>query len=270
MKLLTKYFLLTYAVSWTFFISVAVLSHRTQDISPGLTVLQQILIFLGAITPSLVTLWLLSRAGIPGQTHALINRIGKWEVNIKWYLFAVGYIGVIKLLVALIYRSITGTWPVFGQEAWYLMVGAILISTWVQAGEEIGWRGFALPRLTEKFGLPLATLLLGIIWAFWHLPLFFVKGASTFGQSFPLYLLQVIAISVAIGWLYWRTQGSLLLTMLMHASINNTKDIVPSAVLGATHPFTLSSSLVGWLTVILLWVLAIYFLIRMRNVNRLE
>jgi len=159
---------------------------------------------------------------------------------------------------------------VFGQEAWYLMVGAILISTWVQAGEEIGWRGFALPRLTERFGLALSTLLLGVIWACWHLPLFFVKGASTFGQSFPLYLMQVTALSVAIGWLYWRTQGSLLLVMLMHAAVNNTKDIVPSAVPGATSSFAWSNSLVAWLTVTLLWILAAYFLIRMRGVQRLE
>ena len=116
----------------------------------------------------------------------------------------------------------------------------------------------------------LFTLLLGILWACWHLPLFFVKGADTFGQSFPLYLIQVTALSVAMGYLYWRTEGSLLLVMIMHAAVNNTKDIVPSAVNGATNQFALSNSLVAWLTVALLWTFAIYFLIRMRTVKQLK
>jgi membrane protease YdiL (CAAX protease family) len=77
------------------------------------------------------------------------------------------------------------------------------------------------------------------------------------------YLLQVTALSVAAAWLYWRTGGSLLLVMLLHAAVNNTKDIVPSAVPGATNIFALSPSLVAWLTVVFLWIPAVYFLVRM-------
>ena len=76
-------------------------------------------------------------------------------------------------------------------------------------------------------------------------------------------MLQVTAISVAIAWLYARTGGSLLLPMLMHAAVNNSKDIVPSATPGATNTFGLSASLVAWLTVALLWIGAGYFLARM-------
>ena len=72
-----------------------------------------------------------------------------------------------------------------------------------------------------------------------------------------------------MAWLYWRTNGSLLLTMLMHAAVNNTKDIVPSAVAGAANTFSFSSSRVAWLSVTILWICAAYFLVRMRGV-RLE
>ena len=106
------------------------------------------------------------------------------------------------------------------------------------------------------------------IWASWHLPLFFALEGDTYGQSFPVFLLQVTALSVAMAWLYWRTAGSLLLVMLMHAAVNNTKDIVPSAVSGASNPLSLSSSLVAWLTVGLLWVGATCFLFRMRRMDR--
>jgi membrane protease YdiL (CAAX protease family) len=169
-----------------------------------------------------------------------------------------------------VHRLATGAWPRFGQEPLYVMAAALVISTWVQAGEEIGWRGYALPRLSERFGLGPAGVILGILWATWHLPLFFFPGSDLREQSFPLYLLQVTAISVAMAWLYWRTGGSLLLVMLLHAAVNNLKDIVPSAEAGATNAFALSASLVGWLTVAFLWIGAVYFLVQMRGTAALS
>jgi membrane protease YdiL (CAAX protease family) len=145
------------------------------------------------------------------------------------------------------------------------MIAAISVSTWVQAGEELGWRAFALPRMAKGLGLGPASVLLGVIWASWHFPLFLMPATTTTGQSFPLYLLQVTAISVTMAWLYWRTNCSLLLVMVLHAAVNNTKDIVPSAVPGATNVFALSNSRIAWLTVALLWIAAAYFLFAMRG-----
>jgi membrane protease YdiL (CAAX protease family) len=108
-------------------------------------------------------------------------------------------------------------------------------------------------------------VLLGVVWAVWHLPLFFVPEATTFNQSFPLYLVQVTALSVAMAWLYANTRGSLLPVMLLHAAVNNTKDIVPSADPGASNPWMLSQSPVAWLTVTVLSLCAVYFLYRMRR-----
>lgn len=138
MRLLIKFFFFTYSASWICFISVAVLSHNASETSPIIGVLQSRLALLGTIAPALVALWLIKRAGIPGQMETLLSRIGKWNLNIKWYLFAAGYIAIIKLFVALIHRGITGVWPQFGHEVWYIMVIVIIFSTWVQAGEEIG------------------------------------------------------------------------------------------------------------------------------------
>ena len=168
------------------------------------------------------------------------------------------------MTAALILRVATGTWPTFGDTPWPLMAAAIAFSTWVQAGEEVGWRGYALPRLTQHFGLGPASLLLGAIWATWHLPLFFIRGTGSDGQSFPLYLLQVMALSVTMAWLYWKTDGSLLLVMLMHASVNNTTDIVPGGVAGATDVFSLTGSPNSMIAVTLAWVIAIALLGQLR------
>jgi membrane protease YdiL (CAAX protease family) len=212
-----------------------------------------------------VALALTARHEGTAGTRALLARALQSSVGARWYVFAIVYMATIKLLAAAIVRVATGAWPAFGSEPLYLMAIAIVFSTPVQAGEEIGWRGFALPRLSARLGLPAASVVLGIIWASWHLPFFFMAGAETTGQSFPVYLLSVTALSVALAWLYWRTGGSLLLVMLMHAAINNTKDIVPSAVPDASNPFALGSSLVAWLTAALLWGCGAYFLMRMRS-----
>jgi len=252
-----RFFLLTYGLSWAFFIPVAAAS------GPAITPVQSLLVLLGTFAPSVVALWLTARAeGDPG-IRALLGRTVRWRVAARWYLLAAGYMAAIKLAVALVHRVGTGAWPRLGTESWYLIPAVIAFSTPFQAGEEIGWRGYALPRLAARFGLARASILLGLVWACWHLPLFFVRGADTFGQSFLVYVLQVTAISVALAWLYARTDGSLLLVMLMHAAVNNSKDLVPSALPGATNPLGLSASPVAWLTVALLWVAAAFFLARM-------
>jgi membrane protease YdiL (CAAX protease family) len=220
---------------------------------------------LGVFAPGYTALALTARYEGRSAANTLVNRILKWDVGARWYVFAIGYMPAIKLIVALVVRVATGEWPLFGREPFYIMLAALTISTWVQAGEEVGWRGYALPRLSSRFGLGPASIILGIIWAAWHLPLFFFPASDTLGQSFPLYVLQVTAISVAMAWLYWRTGGSLLLVMLFHAAVNNLKDIVPSGVPDATNAFTLHASLVGWLTVVLLWIGAAYFLYQMRR-----
>ena len=257
------FFALTYFVTWTCFAVAIALSGRSPSVATSYSVLRTPLLMLGTFAPSLVALGLTARGeGIAGMLR-LLRRVFVWPATIRWYLFAVGYLVAIKLAVAVIHRLVAGAWPRFGTEPWYLIVFAIAISTPIQAGEEIGWRGYALPRLTARIGLARASLLLGLIWASWHLPLFFVPGLNQYGQSFPLFALGGIALSVAIAWLYTHTEGSIGMAMLMHSAVNQTTGIVPTNVPGATNPFALSSSLPAWLFVALLWVSAAYFLARM-------
>jgi membrane protease YdiL (CAAX protease family) len=221
--------------------------------------------YLGVFAPAFVALALTAydegRAGVV----RLLTGIGKWQVRGGYYLFAIGYMAASKLLAALIHRAITGAWPTFGDVPWPLMFGAILVSTWAQAGEEIGWRGYALPRLATHLGLGGAAVVLGIIWALWHLPLFFLPGSGSDGQSFPIYLLHVTGLSVAMAWLYWKTEGSLLLVMVMHASVNNTTGIVPAAVPNAVDPMSFEGSLVAWATVGISLLVAALLLTQMRR-----
>jgi uncharacterized protein len=256
------FFLLTFAVTWSCWIPIVAVPI------PEHTLLRAVLLFVGIFAPSLVALWLTAWIEGDSGVRALLGRMFQWEVSARWYLFAVAYTLSIKLFVTFVYRLWTGTWPRFGTVPLYIIPFAILISTPVQSGEELGWRGYALPRMASRLGLGWASIILGIIWAMWHLPLFFLPGSDTYHQSFIVYATQVTAISVAMAWLWERTGRSLLLTMLMHAAVNNTQDIIPSAVPGGTKTFGFSASGLSWLAGVLLWIFAAYFLVQMRGKQR--
>ena len=172
----------------------------------------------------------------------------------------------VKLSAASLYRLETGDWPTFGTTSLVVMMVGVLLSTPVQAGEEIGWRGFMLQRLAERMSFAWASLLVGVIWAAWHLPMFFMQGGNMVGLSFPVFVLMITALSVSLAWLYSRTSGSLLLTMIMHAAINNTAAIVPSrSPADPDHVFAFVTTPVGWLTTLILWVVAAILFMRLRR-----
>jgi membrane protease YdiL (CAAX protease family) len=221
----------------------------------------------GVFAPALVALALTAQAeGRAGVTR-LIARIGQWQVSARWYALALGYFAALKLAAALIHRIATGVWPPFGNTPVAIMLLGIAVSTWVQAGEEIGWRGYALPRLAQYVGLGGASLVVGLVWAVWHLPLFVLPDSGSSGQSFVAYLLQVMPMSVVFAFVYWKTGGSLLLVMVMHAAVNNTTGIVPAAIGADIRPIALGGSLVAWATVALSWMVALPLLVLMRKAD---
>jgi membrane protease YdiL (CAAX protease family) len=258
---LVSFFVFAYALMWTCFFTVAAVHI------PAATLLGQSLLLLGTFAPGITAVALTAKEQGKTGVNALLSRVVQWKVAVRWYIFAVTYIAAIKLMVALTIRLAIGTWPRFGHDGPLLIIVAILFSTPFQAGEEIGWRGYALPRLTQRFGLSMASVVLGVIWACWHLPQFFIREADTFGQAFLPYVLQVTAFSVALAWLWARTGCSLLLPMLMHAAVNNSKDIVPSATPGVDRTWSVHASAVAWITVAMLWICASYFLARMRRLQ---
>lgn len=254
----------TFAITWPCFTAYAWLSPAAGSGTPWLTAVRVFLLTLGIFAPGIVALLLTWRREGAPAVRALVARLFMRDVPVRWYVFAAGYMAAIKLAAAAVHRVWLGSWPRFGDDIW-LMPFATVVSTVLlgQAGEELGWRGYALPRLAGRFGFAGAGVLLGMIWAAWHLPLFFAPDADTYHQSFARYTLQVTALSVAMTWLFTHTRGTLLLSMLMHAAINNTKDIVPSIGPAAGTPFGWNGTPIGAITLVLLWIAAIYFLARM-------
>jgi len=253
------FFLLTFAFSWSCFSALAILAR-----SAPVGVAGYALLLLGTFAPSIVGVWLTYRQEGSAGVTSLLRRILRWQVAARWYLFAVALFPAIKLAVALTYRALAGAWPRFGNESPAIILMAIIVSTPFQAGEEVGWRGYALPRMAARLGFGPASIVLGAVWGLWHLPLFFVPGED-YGQPFFVFAMGTTALSVAIAWLYANSKGSLLLTMLMHSAVNQTVGIVPDTLAQPGNPFSLRAPIPFYLTVGFLWIAAGYFLVRFRH-----
>jgi membrane protease YdiL (CAAX protease family) len=252
----TGFLLVTLVATWSCFIVVAT---RVPFHTPA----GRFLVLLGTFAPSIVALAFTARErGRAGLRELLVRALPASGVPVRLYVFALGYTPAVQALVAVLLRLTTGAWPPVDTASWPLVPFAIALSTPVQAGEELGWRGYALPRMAARMGLGRASLVLGLFWGVWHLPLFFVRGAS-YGQPFPVYLLHVVTLSVVIAWLWARTGGGLFVPMLFHAAVNNMQGLLPTATPGGSHPFRLDASPAAWLTVAVSGVWALFLLVRM-------
>ena len=132
------------------------------------------------------------------------------------------------LTAVIFYYVFTGKGSVQSFTEWFsafpqhlLMVVSLFIFMMIGIwGEEIGWRGFALPKLQEKYHPLLASLILGAIWAIWHLPLFFLEGSQQAQQGMTFFFLATLGYSILYSWIYNGSGESLFMIWLLH-SINN-------------------------------------------------
>jgi membrane protease YdiL (CAAX protease family) len=150
---------------------------------------------------------------------ALLARIVKVRVGLRWYAMAL-LLPVALVIVGLALNALFGApVPTQAQLAqWPQMLDKfIFILLFIALGEEPGWRGFLLPRLQARHGALRASLILGAIWALWHLPLF---GNEFKADQILPFLISVFAGSIVLTRLFNGSGGSALLPMLMHATIN--------------------------------------------------
>jgi membrane protease YdiL (CAAX protease family) len=179
-----------------------------------------------------------SRQGVRAFLHSLDFRTR--PIPWLWYLTGIGlYPGIVLAGNAL--------WAAFGgvlrvpqaSGPWYWLVAdAVLFFLYVLVGggglEEPGWRGFALPLLQRRFSPLLASLVLAVIWAFWHWPLFWLGYAEGGPLGVLLYAIGTTPLAILLTAIYNRSGGSLPAVVLLHASFNITSVyLMPSALASA-------------------------------------
>src|SRR4029434_2330229 len=102
-------------------------------------------------------------------------------------------------------------------------------------GEELGWRGYALPLLLEKRSAVTASLILGVIWGVGHLPTFVIPGTPQYGLPFVAFLLLTIEYSILMTWVFLHTSGSVLIATLFHGTINLSQGFFLGGIEGASR-----------------------------------
>ncbi len=180
------------------------------------------------------TLIMTSLALGKGAVVELLKRFLIWRTGWKWYLVALLLFPAIMISAVLLNAAFTRSpidfstvfaHKIFGPSANLpILILPYLVFEAIANGEEIGWRGYILPRLQTKYSAMISSLIIGIIWGLWHIPKFLAPGnASPFG----LFMVKAIAESFLYTWLYNNTKGSLLLVTLFHAAGNTAGVFLP-------------------------------------------
>ena len=204
------------------------LSHFSGNLpAPQLAVLF-VGIELTAYAPTLAALLVVWRLREPRGIRRLLGQALRWRIHPGWYVLAL--LGPIPLFLlrnaiwVLLGGHAPAQWVALptgrtGQTGFVFTIGAIIAGA---VGEEFGWRGFAQPRLQRLTGALAASVVIGALWATWHLwPVVVPGGASLFSLTdYPQTYVRLIATAIVYAWIYNATGGSLLAVMLAHAGHN--------------------------------------------------
>lgn len=210
---LSIYFLLAFVIAWgTWFPSFLY--------PKSLRLLSFVGLFAPAIAALIVSFYLNKGSGI----KELLGRYALWRFGALWYIIAIllmPFLFVVAFWLDGLFFH-TSFKNILLPNSPYFIFAAFVWLMFINSGEEIGWRGFALPRLQKLLKSPFyATLVLGILWSTWHLPIYLTPGQS----SFPLILFFFFTIGLSFIYtvVFNKTEGSLFSATLLHAST----DIVP-------------------------------------------
>jgi membrane protease YdiL (CAAX protease family) len=177
----------------------------------------------------------------------LLGRLVRWRVGLVWYVLPVVGIAVIALAARRTAGAQLALQPV---EHWPALAGAAALALFIDPGplgEELGWRGFALPRMQERWGGLVAALVLGGIWAVWHLPAFLIPGLPQHEIPFWAFFVSVVSASVLMTAVVNKASGSVLPAMQMHWADNQFSDLHP-----AVAPYTAGAFALAAITVTLI------------------
>jgi membrane protease YdiL (CAAX protease family) len=239
---LLNYFLLAYAISWILSIPF-ILSEW--GLIAGDQKIWFVLKGFGPFISAYILSWAIAgKGGMKRLREQMRKRKAAWP----WFMLVIMVIPLLLIAGILVQPGTTagfkGLSPVL--LASYPLTYAAVFFGGGPLGEEPGWRGFALPRLQQKFGALVGTLILGVLWTCWHLPDFLTSaqgggpgtGISAFMQNFPIFLALVMSFAVLLTWIYNKNNGNIFLALLAHASINT-----PQVALVPLFPAVTTTSL---------------------------
>lgn len=188
----------------------------------------------GGFGPSLAAVVVMAYGGGLASLRRWLIRCLQYRVGWRWVLLPFVFPVVFMGLAAGAHVALGGALPPSPAvgHVWMAVANFLLVFlVGGPLGEEFGWRGYALPALQARWGWRAASLLLGVVWAVWHLPLFYSAGTVQSHLPMGLYALSAIASSVLFAWLFNRSRGSVVPVLVLHTAVNAWSLIIPVMVL---------------------------------------
>jgi CAAX protease family protein len=236
------FFVLVFVLSWSFWI-LSALAKAGQLPFPFPAMLADLL---GVWMPSLlgifITLAMEKRQGL----SVLLRRLLVWRVSWQWYLFVMLWPAALSLLSTEIAMLLGSPAPDFSNPLFlsvypippearaygfliFLPMAFIIQIFSSSLGEELGWRGFALPRLQSRRSALLSAIIIGAIWGLWHIPRMWTPGQAFDYANFAWFLIGITLDSILYAWIFNNTRGSLVPVVLFHTTQNITSMFLASA-----------------------------------------
>jgi membrane protease YdiL (CAAX protease family) len=216
---LPSFFILAYLITWALEAPAIIVPEW-----PGLLAF---FAMLGPCVAALIVVGLVSgRDGI----LELLAPIKKWRVNVKWYLVVLFGPALTMISSVYLYRLVGNgsgipdslqILPMLGSHL-LALIAIFVYQVLIIWGEEIGWRGYALPILQARYHPILASVIIGVLWGLWHLPSFWIEGSVHQSMTVQFFVLASVGYSILYTWIYNGTGGSLLLMCILHAANNTT------------------------------------------------
>jgi CAAX protease family protein len=225
---------------------------------PGLTVIGT---FGPLVAAVIVTAQESGRAGV----RSLFGRVVHWRVAAIWYgVVLLGPILLYLIGLALEVVALGGQPPSLGALIGalpMLVIITVYMVIFVALGEEVGWRGYALPALQARYGALVSSVILGALWALWHLPAFFNPETLYSNLPFVLQLAFQIPVAILFTWVFNST-GSVLMAILLHAVLNAAGRLWNTLPEYSVEPPTAAEAAaqtvhINFVMTIVLWVAAI-------------
>lgn len=210
---LTIFFVLSYLIM---ILCVATIVYVFPPISGEVTGVGRVFLYTSIFSPTISAIIVAGMIGGWLEIKKVLSGFLIWRVGFFWY-FAGFFLFLGPFIVALFYNLLGGEAP--GNYGWTFSLFLVtMLNTLIKGPltEEAGWRGFALPRLEARFNALVSSLILGVIWACWHIPLYFIEPRT----PFFIYIVLVVVITILMTWAYNNTRGSLIIAVIFHFSFN--------------------------------------------------
>ncbi len=238
------FFFLTFVYSWLLWLP-SILSGLGVEIPFDVSVYTSVVVPIGAFAPMLAAITLIYRKGRWPGVKAYFRAAFDFRVEPLYYILAF----LLPIVIHVIAHYLA---PAMGLEVADTLFPADLpVPTIVLAipyfflmlligggQEEFGWRGYAQQPMQERFGVVTASLLIGVIWGFWHLPLWLMPGDGHSTYPFIAFLLMTTSISVVYAWIFNTSGKKLIIAIIFHAMNNTAAPLIPFLLMEDGKPET--------------------------------